>query len=216
MAQVYAVFYNDKGDLIVARKNLKSYFFHTDGGKIYPDGFPLNGAGQYCFPGGGLEGVDTVKGALKELLEETNVAINTEVFRPTPAAFHGEEKVKGVTYHYYGVYFRAPGDHEDPRLNRLPDLLSAFNRNLKIGSDAAAAIASGKFKGNYKQLMETYEDCPADNELAGCAIVNIKDINNYFKKDDKVTGWFYSIVQHLKTKIESGKEVIDDSKDRKA
>jgi hypothetical protein len=93
--------------------------------------------------------------------------------------------------------------------------LKSINGNLQIGAQAATDIHSRKFKGNYKQLMETYEDCPADNELAVCTIVNIKDINNYFKKDDKVTGWFYNIVQHLKTKIEFGKEVVEDSKDHK-
>lgn len=62
MAQVYLLLYDEKKNVLIAKKH------KTWGGK---PGIKLHGGGEYCYPGGGLEGGDPKKGALKEFLEET-------------------------------------------------------------------------------------------------------------------------------------------------
>lgn len=194
MAQVYACFHDGKGSVLVIKKNSKGYFFHNPngpGGAIVPDGQPLNGGGDFCFPGGRLESNDVVEAALKEFLEETNVAVNPAVYRPIPEVYH----YKGAG-EYYGVYFCAP--------KGLEDIAKSVYGNLVKGAEAAKAVQAG-FKGTYDQLRDAYKYCPQDDELSTeVHIVPLNKIGDFFKKDSKTTGWFYTIATNLiKSSVES-------------
>ncbi len=188
MAQVYACFHDGKGNILVTKKNLKGYFFHNKnkpGGTIIPNGQPLNGGGDYCLSGGGLEVLDPIDGALKEFLEETNVAVNPAIYKPSPEYYHAGEG----SNEFYGVYFLAP--------NGLDEITKAVIGNLLKGAEAANAVKGG-YKGSYDQLREDFKYCPSDNELnSGCAIVNFGDIPKYFVKGSRTTGWYYDIVMNL-------------------
>lgn len=187
MAQVYACFHDGKGSVLVIRKNVKGYFFHNSkgpGGSIIPNGQILNGGGDFCFPGGKLESQNVVEAALKEFLEETNVAVNPAVYKPIPEVYH--YKGQGE---YFGVYFCAP--------NGLEEIAKAVLGNLTKGAEAAKAVQSG-FKGTYDQLRDAYKYCPQDNELSPeVYIVPLNKIGDFFKKDSQATGWFYSIATNL-------------------
>lgn len=194
MAQVYACFHDGKGSVLVIRKKVKGYFFHNPkgpGGSIIRDGQPLNGGGDYCFPGGRLESNNVMEAALKEFLEETNVAVNPTIYRPIPEAYH--YKGEGE---YYGVYFCAP--------NGLDEIAKAVYGNLVKGEEAAKAVREG-YKGTYDQLRDAYKYCPQDDELSTSVhVVPLNKIGEFFKKDSKVTGWFYTIATNLlKSSVES-------------
>ena len=182
MAQVYAVVYDKKGNFIVAKKNLYGYFFYKNGkGEIVPDGQKLNGSGSYCFPGGKLEVKNPVAGALNEWEEETRDKL-TEKFKQTPKYFSNTQ--------YYGIYFLVPDD-----IN-IEDLKVMINKNLKEGADTAVEIQKKKIT-KYDEISPL---SPKDNELELCMVVNYKDLDKYFTKNDNATGWFYNIVQDIKKK----------------
>lgn len=188
---VYAVIYDKNGNLLVGQKNVMGYFFHNKAGSgsILPQGQRLNGSGSFCFPGGSPDAPDDpVINALAELLEETNVAFNPDVFVPAPQAFTGGD---GVNCSFYGVYFKVPDDQ------KIEDVCGAINENLEIGQAAAKAITTKTFAGDYDALRAQFARCPKDNELNQCGVISYKDLDKYFTKDDRNTGWFYDIAQHL-------------------
>lgn len=183
MAQVYAVVYDSSGNFIVAKKNVFGYFFYKNGKRsIVEAGQKLNGAGSFCFPGGGLEGNDPAKGAIKEWDEETREGATLEKCKQAPQAYIG----KG----YYGIYFLAPD--EIP----LADFAATINKTLKEGEHIAQLIQ----QRTITKPDEISPLAPKDNELEHCQVVNIKDLGKYFIQGDKATGWFYDIVQDIKKK----------------
>ena len=190
--QVYAVIYDDNKDFIIARKNKLGHFFHTGGGTLNLPGKSLNGGGKACFPGGKLEVKDPVAGALMEMEEETNVSVNKAVFTVRPDAYYRE--VDG-NWAYWAVFFKAP-DPSDKNLHQLTDILKGMRENLGYRAHASADVVSKKIT-KYPDIRAKYPNCPADDELDTCDIVNLKDINKYFNAKDNDTDWFLDMVTHL-------------------
>ncbi len=197
--QVYAIVHDGKGNILIATKNKKGYFFSTDGGRtngaIIPSGQKLNGGGKEAFPGGGLKG-DLVEGAALEFWEETNVDISD--FDPdiTPKPFHG---VESRNLDYYGVYFLVSTE-------QLLELCQIVDGALLHGKAAAQAVSNGTYKkGEYKQLMADYPKSPIDNELETAAVWDIKKPGVWAQiqkwKGTKDQGWFYNILLNLRSQL---------------
>lgn len=186
MAQVYAIIHDGKGNFLIAVKNEFGYFFHSgkDGGKIIPNGQKLNGGGLPAFPGGKLEEKEALKGALKELLEETN--IKDFEYKEDPKIFDGTM--------YYGVYLNV-GDQIDK-------LLEIINHNLVQGRAAATAIQKKEIT-SYSQIFDKYHNCPLDNELniiMKWNFISDKEKINHLK-NNPATDWFYYIIEHLEENL---------------
>ncbi|MBS1665475.1 MAG: NUDIX domain-containing protein [Bacteroidetes bacterium] len=194
MPQVYAVVYNGRGNFMIAFKNLRGYFFHNPngaGGSIIPAGQPLNGANNWAFPGGALDGppysnARVIAGAIRELQEETGIEVGTG--HCTPAIFGGGA--------YYAVYFLVADTF-------IATLQEARSR-LDAGVNAVAAIRAGTYTRNdqYDDLMAAF-NCPQDNELSNIFTWNLFDDWNEIERlrNDPATDWYYAILLNLRNQL---------------
>lgn len=187
MAQVYAIIYDKEGNFIIGKKNDRGYFFHAKtgpGGDIVPGGQPLNGRNNWALPGGGLEVSDVVAGAIKELQEETGLAVTPDSVDIGYYAGPGDE--------YFGVFFNA-----GVNIQMMLDLAA---KNLLQGAAAAKAVISKKYvKGQYDALLTAFPGCPDDNELAQVFLWNIVTNSKEIAAlaNSKVTSWYYNILVYL-------------------
>jgi 8-oxo-dGTP pyrophosphatase MutT (NUDIX family) len=180
MPQVYAMIYDQRGNVIVFRKNTTGYFFNK---KPIQRGKPLNGAGQYCFPGGRMDGSDgIVDGALRELFEETTIGGANLVATPDPYSDEG--------IHYYGVYLRVPNGN-------IHVLSARINACLRTAERVKEQIRTSTFDGEWP------DNCPHDNELASCEVVHINQLmrGGRFVDKNPSTGWFYKIVVDIRDNL---------------
>jgi hypothetical protein len=94
---------------MVAQKVNRAYFFCSNEDTILPMGMVPHGAGKWALPGGELEEVHPVPGAIRDFLQETNVDLAQEVpgvALDTPDYFTGQEGPdNNLQALYYGVYF---------------------------------------------------------------------------------------------------------------
>ncbi|WGS40531.1 NUDIX hydrolase [Burkholderia sp. JSH-S8] len=191
MAQTYAVVYDSSSrNFFIAVKNRRSFFYHTNGGRIFPpNGVAItHGPGLPALPGGGLESPDPAIGAANEFQEETGVELRQFHGEVWPKEWHqGSGKSE-----YYGVYFKFS-------LANFKSIGAAAITNLVTGVNVARAIANGQIK-SYPEIFNQYPNCPPDNELASGEIWNLD--KDWAKIEalgnDENTDWFYSILLNLR------------------
>jgi ADP-ribose pyrophosphatase YjhB (NUDIX family) len=190
MTQIYAIVHDGAGNFLIAKKNVLGYFFHDPGGggTIVPKGQKLNGAGDWAFPGGALQGDGVDQTARNEFKEECALEVPTDERKPD--RYSGSDG----KWTYYGVYFDVGG--------KLDTLNADVNEHLKIGTKAAGAVMAGKYrKEQYTELMRTFPGSPVDNELASTEVWNLvekwTEIASW--KDDRKKGWYYCILDNLRT-----------------
>ena len=192
MAQVYACVHDGLGNFFIGVKNKVAYFFHSNGGKVYPSGTPItNGPGDPALPGGKLEYNDPAIGAAEELLEETGVQIRDFAPNLKPDEWH--KKPDGNEY--YGVYFQVSPE-------QFKSIVESANSNIKTGVTVAEQIAKGVIK-SYAAIHQAFGSCPLDNELASGLVLNIttdwEKIKTFESKD--TTSWYFDILLNLKNSL---------------
>lgn len=195
---VYIALYDLSGHVLIALKNDLGYFFHNKnapGGRILPNGQPLNGAGKEALPGGKPDNpvanaTDARNAAVSEFQEETGLALAT--FGPSQRipAFHCTEKTGDD---YWGVCL-----HTD---SELDDVLKACEATLLNAENAAEAVKAKRYGANdYDRLLHDFATCPVDNELAGMRIVDLttqwNEIQPWQNTPDQ--GWHYNILDYLR------------------
>lgn len=188
--QVYACVYTAGGDFLLASKRLVGYYFtSTKGGVIVPEGEELNprskDALRYALPGGKKNNSETIEaGALREWKEETNCQ-----FEP--------DNTQSMNWTAFGAgYFLVSSEALLEMRNRFADpVLPAANR-------AADQVRDHEIK-HYAEIHVFNPQAPADNELAALdrwsVITDWQRIEEW--EGDKAVGWFFTILQHLRTTI---------------
>ncbi|MGZ2745142.1 NUDIX hydrolase [Burkholderia stagnalis] len=190
MAQTYAVVYDSNSkNFFIAIKNQRSFFYHTNGGQIFPDGEAIkHGPGLAALPGGRLESDDPAIGAADEFREETGVELRRFHCEVWPKEWHAGSG----DWEYYGVYFKFSS-------TEFQSASEAAIQNLVTGAAAARSIASRQIR-SYRDIYKRYPNCPEDNELASGEIWNLD--KDWAKIDalakNKNTDWFYSILLNLR------------------
>lgn len=202
--KIYALIYDEKGRVLITKKNVKSFYSLNDKtGKLvlkqnaidWPDG------GHYCFPGGSMitDGqVFYIKEALREFKEETgfdllvqdnlSLAINNNhVLAEENSAV--VEPVIGLNNNEFVSVYLCTDDLDKIQKKIKENLL--LNRKVPFKREIVAS------------------NCPLDDELGDCEIVDITKLSaadqRYFGADLGKTDWFLEIVNHFKGWLEKSK-----------
>jgi 8-oxo-dGTP pyrophosphatase MutT (NUDIX family) len=183
---VYAVIFDEAGNVLVFLKNVNGYFFRR---RYIAGGQPLNGGGRYCFPGGALyRDEEAAIGAARELFEETRLDV---IWYGVPMEGPSFTVAYPPAITYYGVFFRLPA-----HLN-IYGIRDNLNYNLGYANEVA---------NNGARAIETanWAICPDDNELRACYVIPIADLavsGSFFAEGHRNTGWFYTIAQALRARL---------------
>jgi ADP-ribose pyrophosphatase YjhB (NUDIX family) len=198
--QVYAVLYSGEGNFLMGHKPDSGYFFHNSngiGGKTYPDGVVLNGAGKSALPGGKLEGSDTVKGAQKEFQEECGAMISFSssalIIDKETYPLRATDVWKPISTGYCAAFFKV----DDKDLSEIAYIIQ--ETNLLQARTVMVKIVSGEIT-DYATISSSYPYCPVDNELEKAEIWNLKTDAEQIAAlgKDEDTDWYCAILDQLK------------------
>jgi 8-oxo-dGTP pyrophosphatase MutT (NUDIX family) len=189
MAQVYAVVYSKAaGRCLVFRKKEYGYFFDS---KYEQPKEKLNGAGLYCFPGGGLElHGRTLAEACREFEEETGLDLSKvrtdriSLFHETDGSYHAVLFDVGPAFNDIFVQCTNNLTKKETTLGETPTKASVETYIANAKKEKLPYIQDDEL-----ELVKQVKLVVIGNDVKG------DDAETYFTKGNLKTGWFYKIVQ---------------------
>ncbi len=192
--QVYAVVYDSTKRVLIIKKKMKGYFFHSQA--IEKDGRKLNGAGALGLNGGQLDehtsSTDPAPnvieaGAKREFQEETGESLTVSASQ-TKTWDGGRSE--HIHWHYSAAFFEV-------KETVLTNLMSTITNNLKVAQQVAKDIQEGKVSVG-TSVTEVNRDCKVqDDELESVQIMTADNAIAGMSPSNQ--DWYINILKYLKT-----------------
>jgi len=202
MPSVYAVVYDEAGNVLMATKVVRTYF-NGNADEVWEEGHqlgPEKAPGQPALPGGDLKPNELPEdGAKREFFEETNIDISSL----TPITmFTGTN--------YYAVYFSVLD---------LPAKAQQMISNLNLAENTVVPKIQSRQIIYYDQIENDYPACPKDNELmvptGSKTLYNLQNPADWAIiqswENTEYQDWYYRILFYLKSLMATNPQPVRGS-----